>query len=156
MQLTKIALLSLTSSLLFGASGLPWLTCSPVSATPSFNSAQATTASVVRSGSFVTTEQDHPTTGTARIITENGKRYLEFDRAFDTASGPDVRVILHRDRSVPVKLDESDYITLASLKSFNGAQRYAIPETVNLDEFNSVAIWCRQFNITFGYASLPQ
>ncbi|NEQ63853.1 MAG: DM13 domain-containing protein, partial [Moorea sp. SIO4A1] len=47
-----------------------------------------------------------------------------------------------------------DYVTLARLQKFSGAQRYAIPDDLNLDEFGSVAVWCRRFNITFGYASL--
>ncbi|MEO0489103.1 MAG: DM13 domain-containing protein, partial [Cyanobacteria bacterium J06659_2] len=40
------------------------------------------------------------------------------------------------------------------LESFDGAQRYAIPETVDVDAFNSVVIWCEEFNVTFGYAAI--
>ncbi|MEO0533220.1 MAG: DM13 domain-containing protein [Cyanobacteria bacterium P01_A01_bin.123] len=47
-----------------------------------------------------------------------------------------------------------DYTTIATLESFNGAQRYAILETVNVDDYSSVVIWCAQFNVTFGYAAL--
>lgn len=105
-------------------------------------------------GSFVTVEQDHPTQGTARIVEENGQRYLVFDRAFTTAQGPDVEVILYRGSQVPVNIAERDYITLAPLQSFDGEQRYAIPANLDLGEFGAVGIWCRQFNVTFGYAAL--
>lgn len=109
---------------------------------------------LLASGSFLTVEQDHPTEGTARIINENGKRYLEFDGAFTTAQGPDVNVILHRNNSIPVNVKEGEYITLAALQSFEGSQRYLLPDDLDIGEFKSVGIWCREFNVTFGYASL--
>jgi hypothetical protein len=113
---------------------------------------QATLAQAV--GQFVTVEQDHPTTGIARIVTENGQRYLEFDADFDTARGPDVNVVLYGESMVPVNLGESDYLTLASLQSFSGAQRYLIPAEGDLAAYQAVGIWCRQFDVTFGYATL--
>ncbi|MEM8808755.1 MAG: DM13 domain-containing protein [Cyanobacteria bacterium P01_G01_bin.38] len=106
------------------------------------------------SGSFVTVDQAHATTGTARIVEENGQRYLEFDAAFDTARGPDVQVVLYTGDTVPVSIAEADYTTVADLQSFEGAQRYALPESVNLAEYGAIAIWCAEFNVTFGYASL--
>lgn len=105
-------------------------------------------------GAFVTVEQDHATVGTARIVEEDGQRYLEFDEAFDTAQGPDVQVVLHRSQPVPVNLEEENYITLAPLQSFSGTQRYALPADLDLSEYEAVAIWCREFNVTFGYAPL--
>jgi hypothetical protein len=105
-------------------------------------------------GEFVTVEQDHATTGTAEIVTENGQTYVVFDEAFDTARGPDVVVVLHQGADVPVKLAEENYVTLASLQSFDGAQRYLIPAEIDVDAYDAVAIWCRQFNVTFGYATL--
>ncbi|PSN14627.1 electron transfer flavoprotein [filamentous cyanobacterium CCP5] len=105
-------------------------------------------------GQFVTVEQDHPTTGTAQVVMANGQRYLVFDEAFGTATGPDVEVILYRGASVPVSIAEADYVTIAPLQSFDGAQRYLIPADLNLDSFAAVGIWCRQFNVTFGYAPL--
>ncbi|MEM9161665.1 MAG: DM13 domain-containing protein [Cyanobacteria bacterium P01_F01_bin.4] len=106
------------------------------------------------SGTFVTVDQDHATTGTARIVEENGQRYLEFDAAFDTARGPDVQVVLYTGNTVPVSIAEADYTVVADLQSFEGAQRYALPESVNLDAYGAIAIWCAEFNVTFGYASL--
>jgi hypothetical protein len=110
--------------------------------------------SLIASGSFVTTEQDHPTNGIAKIVQFNGKRYLEFDKAFTTARGPKVRVLLHRSNTVPVNLKAQDYVTIATLQKFDGAQRYEIPDNLDLKDFKSVAIWCKKFNVTFGYARL--
>jgi len=120
---------------------------------PSRAVAQASNTTLA-TGTFITTEQDHPTSGTATIIEENGKRYLVFDDEFTTAEGPDVQVVLHRESTVPVKLQEEDYMTIAPLVSMNGTQRYVLPDDLNLDEFQAVSIWCRQFNVSFGYAAL--
>lgn len=107
-------------------------------------------------GSFVTAEQDHPTAGAARIIADaSGQRYLVLGENFTTAEGPDVQAIVYRGATVPTKgLSEQNYITLDTLESFDGEQRYAIPAGVEVEEYGSVAIWCREFNVTFGYAPL--
>lgn len=109
-----------------------------------------------RSGAFVNGE--HETLGKARIITENGSRFIEFDQAFKTDSGPDLFVILTRQNQPPITgIREQDYVSLGMLQSTSGSQRYAIPADLNLSEFASVTIWCRQFNANFGYAQLlPQ
>ncbi|MDP5339563.1 MAG: DM13 domain-containing protein [Nodularia sp. (in: cyanobacteria)] len=98
---------------------------------------------------------EHPTQGKVSVITEAGKPYLEFDQNFKTDNGPDLFVILHRSATPPVSgIQEKDYVSIAALQKINGTQRYALPDNVNLADFKSVAIWCRQFNATFGYASL--
>ena len=94
------------------------------------------------------------TNGQIKIINENGKKYLEFDQSFATDNGPDLKVVLHRNSFVSSSIDESDYIEIAPLESFRGQQRYLIPEDVDLANYATVAIWCRRFNVTFGYARL--
>ena len=103
---------------------------------------------------FVTVEQEKDTTGTASVVTENGQTYIVFDDAFDTARGPDVQVVLHTGATVPVSIDEADYVTLATLQSFEGGQRYLVPANIDVNDYQTVAIWCREFNVTFGYAPL--
>lgn len=151
MKFNAFSALAIASALLIGTAAEMTLNSSIVRAESSQQIAQ--NQSVLASGRFVTVEQDHPTNGTARIVRENGTNYLEFDGAFTTAQGPDVTVLLHRKNTVGVKLNEADYITLASLKSFNGAQRYELPESVNINDYQSVVIWCRKFNVSFGYAA---
>jgi hypothetical protein len=108
---------------------------------------------VAGSGTFVQAEK--PTQGNLRIVTVNGTRFLELDSSFKTSSdGPDLHVILYRDKATPAKVQEGDYIVLGRLQKFDGAQRYSIPSGVNLADYGSVAIWCRMFNATFGYAPL--
>jgi hypothetical protein len=119
---------------------------SPAPESPSASS-QSTTP---QSGQFVPAE--HPTQGTAQIVTENGKRYLVLDSTFKTDSGPDLFVLLHRE-DMPQTYDAQSYLSLGALQQTSGEQRYAIPDDVDLDSFQSAVIWCRQFNATFGYAA---
>lgn len=114
----------------------------------------ATAKTLLASGQFVTVDQAKDTTGTARIVEKDGQRILEFDSAFDTARGPDVQVLLYKGDSVPVSLDEDDYVVVGDLKSFEGSQGYVLPADINLEDYGSVAIWCAEFNVTFGYADL--
>ncbi len=109
--------------------------------------------SVQSSGAFI--DAEHPTKGNASIITENGKKYIQFDNQFKSDNGPDLFVILHKDDKLPITgIKEADYVSIAPLKSTNGVQKYEIPENVDVSNFKSVAIWCREFNATFGYAVL--
>ncbi|NJO74574.1 MAG: DM13 domain-containing protein [Leptolyngbyaceae cyanobacterium RM1_406_9] len=120
--------------------------------------AEPAPAVTTKSGTFVPGEA--PTSGMATIVTENGESYLELDESFQTSDqGPDLFVILHRSDDVlatteppAYPLQEGDYVILGPLEEFTGAQRYQIPEDVNLDDYQSAAIWCRQFNATFGVA----
>jgi hypothetical protein len=117
-------------------------------------------AATLKSGTFVRGE--HPTRGGAKIVTKNGRSFLQLDSAFKTSSqGPDLVVILHRSGNVigttqapNHALKSGDYLVLSRLKKFSGAQTYAIPANINLANYRSAAIWCRKFNATFGAASL--
>ncbi|NET71953.1 MAG: DM13 domain-containing protein [Sphaerospermopsis sp. SIO1G2] len=110
-------------------------------------------STVSNSSSFQTLE--HKTQGKLNVITENGTTYLQFDQSFQTDSGPDLVVVLHRGDVPSNSLQQKDYVSVARLEKIKGSQRYTVPKNLNLANFKSVGIWCRQFNVTFGYASLP-
>ncbi len=114
-------------------------------------SAAPSAVEVLASGNFV--DSEHPTKGLAEIVTQNGKKYLRLNKAFRSDEGPDVFVLLHREDS-PKKYKKSDYVSLGRLQKTRGKQLYRIPQQVDITEFKSVVIWCRQFNATFGYAPL--
>lgn len=137
-----------------------------VTASPIAQSVPTATQSVAavkqeagKSGTFVSGE--HPTQGTARIVMREGKPFLELDQTFRTSEmGPDLVVILHRSANVigstkppAYPLKQGDYVILAPLQKFSGAQSYPIPENINLADYKSAAIWCRKFNATFGAAA---
>jgi len=98
---------------------------------------------------------EHPTQGTAKIVTAGGKTFVEFDQKFKTDAGPDLQVILYRQATVPISgLKAQDYVTLGKLQKTQGQQRYAIPANVDVSRYQSVAVWSRQLNATFGFAKL--
>jgi hypothetical protein len=146
MKLKYAAVLSIVALLSVGCTNVESQQSETVIETPALGSVQS-------SGAFI--DAEHPTKGTASIITENSKKYIQFDNQFKSDNGPDLFVILHKDDKLPITgIKEADYITIAPLKSTSGAQQYEIPEDVDLANFKSVAIWCRKFNATFGYAVL--
>ncbi|MFN6515248.1 MAG: DM13 domain-containing protein [Nostoc sp. CreGUA01] len=127
---------------------------------PVTQSAQSQNSTVVKSGTFVSGE--HTTQGTVRITKKDGKSFIELEQSFKTSEqGPDLVVVLHRADNVikstkppSYPLKKGDYIVIAPLKKYSGAQTYSIPENINLADYKSAAIWCRQFNATFGAANL--
>jgi Electron transfer DM13 len=106
---------------------------------------------VLATGSFVRSE--HPTKGDVQIVMQNGHKYLRLNKNFRSDSGPDLFVILHRQDS-PKDYDRNNYVSLGRLKNVAGKQLYRIPDSVDVNEFKSVVIWCKQFNATFGFAVL--
>lgn len=131
----------------------PQLSTSPTIEKSSAQSPSPKQSTTLRTGMFVNGE--HETLGGVRIFTENGTQFIEFDQAFKTDNGPDLYVILTRQGQPPIMgIKEQDYRSLGLLQRISGTQRYVIPADLNLSEFASVAVWCRQFNATFGYAQL--
>jgi hypothetical protein len=85
-------------------------------------------------------------------MTENGHRYLELDSAFTASNqGPDLHVLLDTSAKPPKSYSDatsSSYVNLGKLEKTQGAQRYPIPDAINLATFKSVNIWCRMANAT--------
>jgi hypothetical protein len=113
-----------------------------------------TPSTTIASGAFMAGEA--PTTGTARIVTEDGHRYLELDAAFSTSNmGPDLHVLLDDVIQPPQTYDNlGSAVNLGKLHSSSGAQRYPIPDAIDIAGFHTAVIWCRMANATFGYAPL--
>jgi hypothetical protein len=94
--------------------------------------------------------------GIALWTTWQMQQILIDSKTFKSDMGPDLPIILHRDATLPKGgLKKPDYVTLSRLQKVSGTQRYVIPNNVNLANFRTVAVWCRMFNATFGYALLP-
>ena len=130
----------------------------PKSARPEApKSAQPSGPAVVRQGEFVSHE--HDTSGLARLIRKADGSYVLELAGLDTSNGPDLRVWLS---DQPVRagaagwrvFDDGKWLELGRLKGNRGDQTYAIPAGTNLDQLDSVAIWCKRFSVSFGAASL--
>jgi hypothetical protein len=94
------------------------------------------------------------TSGTYTIVTEDdGTQYLELNADFRTDRGPDLFLLLHHQAN-PQNYNSTNYLNLGKLEKFQGTQRYEIPADVDLTTYESVVVWCQQFNVTFGFAGL--
>jgi hypothetical protein len=120
---------------------------------------EATTAAsapdgLVWSGDFQSLA--HETSGSAQTLQlADGSRVLRL-ADFATSNGPDVRVYLVRgnDGTDSAVIARGEFIDLGALKGNRGNQNYDIPLEINLDDYQSVSIWCRRFSVNFGGTSL--
>ncbi len=103
---------------------------------------------VLKSGSFK--NGVHTVSGMVKIIKVDDKNVLSFEN-FNTDNGPDLFVYMIKNSSGTPS--ENDFINLGSLKTTNGNFNYDIPANVNINDYQSVSIWCKSFSVKFGYAS---
>jgi hypothetical protein len=84
-----------------------------------------------------------------------GRRVLRLSE-FETSNGPDVQVYLVKaNGSKPeAAVKRGAFVSVGGLKGNIGDQNYEIPSNVDLDNYDSVTIWCRRFGVNFGTAIL--
>ena len=97
---------------------------------------------------------NYMSSGSASIVEKDGKYFVVFGDDFSTPNGPDLVVYLTKNNGPSSRDDVSQGIQLQKLKSTNGMQVYEIPENVNINDYNSVTIHCRAFNVPWSYAPL--
>lgn len=77
-----------------------------------------------------------------------------------TSNGPDVHVVLVRadDRALEqeVMKGELERVELGALKGNQGNHNYDLPATVDLNQYQAVAIYCESFHAIFGGARLEK
>jgi hypothetical protein len=98
-------------------------------------------------GAFVTSV--HPTSG--MVTVNQTKTKLDFAN-FMTDNGPNLDIYLVSDLSNV----NSSYISLGNIKGINGNYTYDIPSNVDLSVYKYIVVWCVDFNVNFGYATLVQ
>jgi hypothetical protein len=85
---------------------------------------------------------------------EDGKPLLRLED-FSTTNGPDLFVVLSSSANPEQDgIKNTAYLQLDALKGNVGNQNYELPADVDLSQYKSVVIWCRAFNVVFGYAPL--
>ncbi len=90
--------------------------------------------------------------GTARIVRlSSGALELRFDADFATDNGPSLFVYLANCNLLSFSnLNTCTRVELGTLKSISGAQSYAIPASVGINEYSHVLVHCKPFVVTFG------
>lgn len=123
----------------------------PTSDQPSLS--QSGESTILKQGDFVSAKYN--TQGTGTLLTKDGKTFLELNQAFQTDQGPDLFILLHQEVN-PTAYDPSQYALVGQLSRNKGQQQYEIAAEVEIEQYQSIAIWCKKFNVTFGYAPLNQ
>ena len=102
---------------------------------------------------------EHETSGSVRVLElADGTRILRLE-GLATSDGPDVHVWLsdaavEDSRDAWSVFDDGDYHDLGEIKGNRGNQNYELPDSVDLDQFASVSLWCDRFDVSFGAAAL--
>lgn len=88
----------------------------------------------------------HRAAGEFTISEQTNEYVLTFSEDFKVNRGPDLFVWL-------VKGDNTkEHVNVGRLQNRKGEQQYVLPESVNLEEYNRVIIWCRAFRVMFASA----
>lgn len=107
-------------------------------------------------GRFRDADSAHKGEGVATIFaTASGASVLRFTE-FSGTNGPDLKVWLVKAAGVQSSNDvkASEWLSLGPLKGNKGDQNYVIPDSVELADYPSVVIWCKQFGVLFAAADL--
>ena len=111
---------------------------------------------VVKSGAFRDADSFHNGEGSATVHElPDGSHVLRFED-FRVTNGPDLRVILasHPDPMGRGDVHSGEYVELGKLKGNIGNQNYPFPEGLSPDDYNSVVIYCKPFQVVFSVAAL--
>ena len=110
----------------------------------------------IRSGTFRDADGFHKGEGSATVYElPDGSHVLRFED-FRVTNGPDLRVLLaaHPDPQGRGDVHSGEYVELGKLKGNIGNQNYTLPDGVSPDDYGSVVIYCKPFQVVFSVAAL--
>ncbi len=110
---------------------------------------------VVASGAFIHANPSDPVHyGRGRVTVFEDLLHLESD--FEVGPGPKYHVYLVPNAAITPSFPVQDtmFVDLGRLKAFSGGQNYRIPNGLNLRQYQSVVIWCEQFDVRISPAAL--
>lgn len=103
---------------------------------------------VLKQGSFTGFDKIHNGSGTATLLSVNGKNYIRFEDNFTVNNGPDLYVGLGKNGQY-IKGSE-----VGVLKGNIGSQNYELPENIDPASVDEVWVWCKAFSVPFAKAEL--
>ena len=116
---------------------------------------EADRSRLVATGTFIHANPSDPIHyGRGKVSVYERTVFLEPD--FEVGPGPAFHVYLVPKAGIRKNSDLGDamFVDLGALRAFKGSQRYAIPAGVDLKNYQSVIIWCRQFSVLISPADL--
>ena len=106
------------------------------------------TLKLLAQGTFTGFDRVHNGTGTVSIYEMDSKKFVRFEEGFNVNNGPDLYVGFGKSGTY-IKGSE-----ISKLKGTVGSQNYELPEDFNLEQFDSVYVWCKAFSTPFIKAEL--
>ncbi len=103
----------------------------------------ASAGDILAKGSFVGAS-DHETSGSVHVTDGS----VDFQDDFSLDGAPDPKVGFGKDGTY------DPATTLSALNANSGAQSYALPEGIDLGQYNEVYVWCEKFAVPLGVAKL--
>lgn len=107
-------------------------------------------------GTFAGADAAHRGSGIASVLeTAAGAKFIALSD-FEVTNGPDLKVILVKAENPQSSADVKavEWVSLGPLKGNIGDQTYMIPSDLDVSEYGSVVIWCKQFGVLFAAAPL--
>lgn len=98
-------------------------------------------------GTFVSAV--HPTSGSASV---NASKTMLTFTSFMSDNGPNLDIYLVSDLSNV----NADFINLGNIKGLSGTYSYDLPANIDFSVYKHVVVWCSDFNVNFGYATLNE
>jgi len=116
---------------------------------------EAERTEIVARGTFIHADPSDPIHwGEGDVTVYEGTIFLEPN--FKVGPGPKYHVYLVPKANIRSSEDVtgSAFVDLGRLRSFEGSQKYPIPEGVDLAQYPSAVIWCEQFDVLISPADL--
>jgi hypothetical protein len=110
----------------------------------------------IKSGKFQQGDSTYSING--NVLIDETKKALALSE-FNVTNGPDLFVYLVKattstNESIKEAVDKNQYVIVDELKGNQGNQLYTLPNSVDINEYTHVSIWCKRFSRNFGFAEL--
>ncbi|MEK7433755.1 MAG: DM13 domain-containing protein [Cyanobacteriota bacterium] len=94
----------------------------------------------------------HKVSGGVKLI-KNGEKHQVMLVDFNTEAGPDLHVYLVKNDIGDASKADS-FLNLGKLALNSGNMNVDIPSGINLNDYKSISIWCKAFNVNFGFSKI--
>lgn len=90
------------------------------------------------------------------------KNEIYLNPNFKVGPGPDYRVLLVKKAGIKTKeemvqlIKDKQFVEVSGLRAFEGGQRYSLPAGVNVEDYQSVVIWCWAFSQLISPATMER
>lgn len=101
-------------------------------------------------------KETYSTSGQWKIVRNGDNHYVVLDGDFKTRKAPDLKLFLSTKPASELtnKNATANAVRIAKLDSIDGAQRYRLPSSVDLDDYKTLMIHCEKYSKLWSTGSL--